>query len=226
MRRVLKEGGFDEKTEPLRVADDAARLRRLARLFRDVNCFAPPDASGLAPVGEYNLRLGVEKEVRPTYVATACSPVAAHEGHAFVVEAAVSVGGLREEEEGLRVYRFANRIPLLFEGGADVATIVAKKRVRWAAYKIDVKKERVGVFVSLVSTKIPFKGTSHVPARRPRNPRRDPGVPHGLWVAAQGAAGEARPPSEGPGPAQEPAGGTCPTSRRRSAASCRRTRTR
>ena len=160
MRRVLKEGGFDERTEPLRVADDAARLRRLARLFRDVNCFAPPDASGLAPVGEYNLRLGVEKEVRPTYVATACSPVAAHEGHAFVVEAAVSVGGLREEEEGLRVYRFANRIPLLFEGGADVATIVAKKRVRWAAYKIDVKKERVGVFVSLVSTKIPFKGTS------------------------------------------------------------------
>ena len=160
MRRVLKEGGFDERTEPLRVADDAARLRRLARLFRDVNCFAPPDASGLAPVGEYNLRLGVEKEVRPTYVATACSPVAAHEGHAFVVEAAVSVGGLREEEEGLRVYRFANRIPLLFEAGADVVTRVAKTKVKWGAYKIDLKKEKVGIFVSLVSTKIPFKGTS------------------------------------------------------------------
>ena len=36
------------------------------------------------------------------------------EGHAFVVEAAVSVGG-RDIKPGINVYRFANRIPLLFE---------------------------------------------------------------------------------------------------------------
>jgi hypothetical protein len=28
---------------------------------------------------------------------------------------------------------------------------------RWSQYKIDHKKDRIGVFVSLVSTKIPFK---------------------------------------------------------------------
>lgn len=36
------------------------------------------------------------------------------EGHAFVAEAAVSVGG-RDIKPGINVYRFANRIPLLFE---------------------------------------------------------------------------------------------------------------
>lgn len=36
------------------------------------------------------------------------------EGHSFIVEAAVSLGG-RELKPGLNVYRFANRIPLLFE---------------------------------------------------------------------------------------------------------------
>ena len=36
------------------------------------------------------------------------------EGHAFIVEAAVSLGG-RDLKPGLNVYRFANRIPLLFE---------------------------------------------------------------------------------------------------------------
>jgi len=36
------------------------------------------------------------------------------DGHAFVVEAAVSVGG-REIKPGINVNRFANRIPLLFE---------------------------------------------------------------------------------------------------------------
>lgn len=36
------------------------------------------------------------------------------EGHAFVVEAAVSIGG-RDIKPGINIFRFANRIPLLFE---------------------------------------------------------------------------------------------------------------
>ena len=36
------------------------------------------------------------------------------EGHSFIVGAAVSLGG-RDIKPGLNVYRFANRIPLLFE---------------------------------------------------------------------------------------------------------------
>ena len=36
------------------------------------------------------------------------------EGHAFMVEAAVSIGG-RDAKSGITAYRFANRIPLLFE---------------------------------------------------------------------------------------------------------------
>lgn len=58
----------------------------------------------------------------------------------------------------MNVYRFANRIPLLFEGGSDVITKTALKRINWAAYKINHSSDRVGVFVSIVSTKIPFKG--------------------------------------------------------------------
>ena len=39
------------------------------------------------------------------------------EGHAFIVEAAVSIGG-KLLKPGINVYRFANRIPLLFEVSA------------------------------------------------------------------------------------------------------------
>lgn len=38
------------------------------------------------------------------------------QGHPFLVEAAVSIGGT-QVREGINVYRFANRIPLLFETG-------------------------------------------------------------------------------------------------------------
>ncbi|KIY91862.1 hypothetical protein MNEG_16101 [Monoraphidium neglectum] len=97
------------------------------------------------------------KELRPELIATHSSDVRVFEGHAFLVEAAVSVGG-RDMKPGLNIYRFANRIPLLFEGGNDVITKTAAKRVNWATYKINQHTDKVGVYVSIVSTKIPFKG--------------------------------------------------------------------
>ncbi|KAJ1377062.1 Ribosomal protein S13-like, H2TH [Sesbania bispinosa] len=80
------------------------------------------------------------------------------EGHPFVVEAGVSIGG-KDVKQGLNIFRFANRIPLLFEQGADVVTRTALKRINWSSYKINQIQDKIGVFVSIVSTKIPFKGT-------------------------------------------------------------------
>jgi DNA topoisomerase VI subunit B len=107
-------------------------------------------------------------------VATFKEAPAVFEGHCFIVEGGVCLGG-EKAKEGVTVYRFANRIPLLFESGADVATRTAMKRIRlvliatpslsslpissWSSYKIDHKRDKVGVFISIVSTKIPFKGT-------------------------------------------------------------------
>ena len=65
----------------------------------------------------------------------------------------------KDAKPGLTVYRFANRIPLLFEGGGDVATQVSKRRINWASYKMRHNLDKIGIFVSLVSTKVPFKGT-------------------------------------------------------------------
>lgn len=48
------------------------------------------------------------------YVATVSESPAAFEGHPFIVEAGVSIGG-QAVKDGINVYRFANRIPLLFE---------------------------------------------------------------------------------------------------------------
>ena len=146
--------GVDPSMSPEELAE--GQLLRLHQLLHEVR-FPDPDGSHLSPAGEYNLRLGVMKELRPELVATHAGSIGIHEGHAFIVEAAVSVGG-RGVKPGINVYRFANRIPLLFEGGSDVVTRTALKRINWGSYKINQTTDRVGVFVSLVSTKIPFKG--------------------------------------------------------------------
>ena len=137
----------------------SSQVAALFQTLRDEKQIKPPLATCLSPAGEYNMRLGVLKELRPKLIATFTEKPGSVEGHPFLVEAAVSIGGERVRE-GINVYRFANRIPLLFETGADVVTQVAQKRIAWSSYHIDPKKDNVGVYVSVVSTRIPFKGTS------------------------------------------------------------------
>jgi DNA topoisomerase-6 subunit B len=149
-----------------------AHVTRLVQVLRTrPDLFRAPDGACLSPLGEYNLNLGIRKVLAPDLVATARDKAGAYEGHSFLVEAAVSLGGggsstgkhatlMMKKEEGITVCRFANRIPLLFEGGADVVTRVALSKIKWSQYKMDPKRDKIGVFVSIVSTKIPFKGTS------------------------------------------------------------------
>ena len=117
-----------------------------------------PDSSCLSPLGEYNLNLGVQKVIQPDVIATFRDKPGAVDGHPFLIEAAVSLGGVNAKE-GITVIRFANRIPLLFEAGADVVTRVALTKIKWSLYKMDHKRDKISVFCSIVSTKIPFKGT-------------------------------------------------------------------
>jgi DNA topoisomerase VI subunit B len=149
--------GLSESTNPSQLTPK--QITRLVQLFHSVQLFRPPDAAALSPLGEYNLNLGIAKVVEPDLVATFRDKPSAFEGHPFLIEAAVSLGG-KTAKEGITVHRFANRIPLLFEGGADVSTRVALTKICWSNYKIDYKRDKVGVYVSIVSTKIPFKGTS------------------------------------------------------------------
>ncbi|XP_016556219.2 DNA topoisomerase 6 subunit B isoform X2 [Capsicum annuum] len=130
------------------------QIVRIHQLFRQAK-FDDPNGDILSPAGEYNLRLGIIKELHPDMVATFSGSAQVFEGHPFIVEAGVSVGG-KDVKLGLNVFRFANRIPLLFEQGADVVTRTALKRIN---YKINQTQDKIGVFVSIVSTKIPFKGT-------------------------------------------------------------------
>jgi DNA topoisomerase-6 subunit B len=158
--RIAKECGMNEDTMDVVKPSDlnSRELTKLVQVLRTVQMFRAPDGSCLSPLGEYNLSLGIRKVLEPEFVATARDKPSAYEGHPFLVEAAVSLGG-KEAKEGINVVRFANRIPLLFEGGADVCTRVATSKINWTAYKIDQKRDRIGVFVSIVSTKIPYKGT-------------------------------------------------------------------
>lgn len=155
--RLIGEMGPDFSPKMAVKSLTSQQIVRIHQLFRQAK-FDDPSGDCLSPAGEYNLRLGIIKELHPDMVATYSGSAQVFEGHPFMVEAGVSVGG-KDVKQGLNIFRFANRIPLLFEQGADVVTRTAIKRINWGSYKINQVQDKIGVFVSIVSTKIPFKGT-------------------------------------------------------------------
>ncbi|XP_042396149.1 DNA topoisomerase 6 subunit B-like isoform X2 [Zingiber officinale] len=155
--RLIGEMGPDFSPKMTAKSLTSQQIVRIHQLFRQAK-FDDPSGDCLSPAGEYNLRLGIIKELQPDMVATYSSSPQVFEGHPFIVEAGISLGG-KDVKQGLNIFRFANRIPLLFEQGADVVTRTAMKKINWSTYKINQMQDKIGVFVSIVSTKIPFKGT-------------------------------------------------------------------
>ena len=143
-------------------SEDLVRLSDSLQRYED---FVAPDPSCLAPLGAGPLEMGMRKFFEPDFLEVIQRPASAYSGFPFVVEMAVAYGG-KIESGGMRVYRFANRIPLLYDEGSDVAVKVVNE-TDWARYK--VKGEPPLVIAShICSTRIPYKtaGKENVSDRR------------------------------------------------------------
>ena len=118
--------------------------------------FLAPDASCLSPLGEELLEAGIKKELSPEFVAVYQRKPSAYSGFPFIVEVGVAYGGQIENGEGIKLYRFANKIPLLFDEASDVSWKVVNTEIDWRHYKASSDMP-VAVFVHICSTKVPYK---------------------------------------------------------------------
>lgn len=122
----------------------------------------PPPTDCLAPIGEVLVRKGLKKELPDTeFIATVTRPAAVYSGRPFVVEAGLAYGGSLPKDESVRIIRFANRVPLLYQKGACVSTIGVES-MDWRRYELDQRGGKglpVGPVVLLVhvaSVNVPF----------------------------------------------------------------------
>ncbi|MFW9991219.1 MAG: DNA topoisomerase VI subunit B [Candidatus Odinarchaeota archaeon] len=126
--------------------------------------FVRPKGDSLSPLGDDRLDKGLRRELdNPPFVVSRSSEVRAYSGHPFIIEAALAyTGKMTDDKKNLKIYRYANRIPLLFGQGNDVITKVIndENEIDWKKYKISLQNTPMAIAVSLVSTKIPFPETS------------------------------------------------------------------
>ena len=129
-------------------------LVNLSDSLQKFDDFMAPDSSCLAPLGAEPLEKGIKKFFNPDFVAVVQRPASAYSGFPFIVEMGIAYGG-DIKTGGPHVYRYANRIPLLYDEGSDVVIKVVND-TDWGRYK--VKGEPPFIIVShICSTRIPHK---------------------------------------------------------------------
>jgi len=130
------------------------QLAKLSDSLQKFDNFMSPDPSCLAPLGEEPLEKGIQQFFNPDFLAVIQRSASAYSGFPFVIEMGIAYGG-DISSKGSKVYRFANRIPLLYDEGSDVVLKVVNE-IDWKRYKVNPDSPLV-IVSHICSTRIPYK---------------------------------------------------------------------
>ncbi|MCW4009719.1 MAG: DNA topoisomerase VI subunit B [Candidatus Bathyarchaeota archaeon] len=131
---------------------EIVKLTQNLKKFKD---FLPPDASCLSPLGEELLKTGIMKELNPEYLVVHQRKPSTYAGHPFIVEIGMAYGGGVPKTGNFVLYRFANKIPLLYDEASDVSYRVIGS-MNWRRYKASADMP-IAIVVHICSTKVPYK---------------------------------------------------------------------
>ncbi len=152
--------------------DPAARVKSLGheaaealyKAINDTKLMAPP-TDCVSPIGEDLIRKGLQKEIGEAdfFVSRTRAP-AVYRGNPFQIEVGCALGGSLPADEPVRLMRFANRVPLLYQGGGCAIT-KALLDVDWRSYGLSQPKDSMPVgpvifMVHVASAWVPFTSES------------------------------------------------------------------
>ncbi|MES3517433.1 MAG: DNA topoisomerase VI subunit B [Natronomonas sp.] len=145
------------------VADDRDAAARLLSAMRETDVLSPP-TDCLAPISEELVAAGLRKEYDADFYTSVTRDAKVHGGDPFVVEVGIAYGG--DLDDGpVDVFRFANRVPLVYQRGA-CATLDVVKNINWRNYGLDqpggsgMPSGPAVISVHVASTNVPFTSES------------------------------------------------------------------
>jgi DNA topoisomerase-6 subunit B len=163
-RKFLQYASLGQKKNPKNLAPgDIVKLVNAMKSYED---FLSPDPTSLSPLGEDLLATGIKKELGITdeetqngtaFVTTLQRKPATYSGFPFIIEVGLASSKLIQNEGKILLFRFANKIPLLFDEASDVSWKVVNQLIDWRNYRVIPGETPLAVFIHVCSTKIPYK---------------------------------------------------------------------
>ncbi len=167
--QICERAGLNPKANPTRVAHQEAEA--LFKALQDTKLMRPP-TDCLSPIGEEQIIAGLQKEIRADFYTAVTRDPEVYRGNPFQIEVGMAYARPEEtkgtedmgQEEPVRVLRFANRVPLLYQPGACAIT-KAVIGVNWKSYGLNQPKGALPlgplvVMVHMASVWVPFTSES------------------------------------------------------------------
>lgn len=151
--KFLEFAGVSPRLAPKRLSNQ--QVVSIVGALQNFQEFLQPDASVLSPVGEEILRAGIMKELQPEFAAVVARPPSSYSGFPFLVEVGLAYGG-KILQPGVKLFRFANRIPLLYDESSDVSFKIVNEEIDWRRYHVP-QEAPLGLITHICSTRIPYK---------------------------------------------------------------------
>ena len=153
-RRFLTYAKINPKMNPHKL--NSNEIVQIVQMMKSYSDFLPPDAACLSPLGTNLLGAGIRKELKPEFIYVEQRNPSAYSGFPFIVEVGIAYGGDIPVSSGITLYRFANKIPLLYDEASDVARKVINEGINWRYYKI-APNLPIAIITHICSTKVPYK---------------------------------------------------------------------
>jgi DNA topoisomerase-6 subunit B len=123
-----------------------------------------PPTDCLVPIGPQQILKGLLKEIKAEFYTAETREPQVYRGNPFQIEVGVAFGGDLPRDEGAKVIRFANRVPLLYQPSACSITR-AVTQTNWRNYGLSQPRNSIPdgplvVFVHMASVWVPFTSES------------------------------------------------------------------
>jgi DNA topoisomerase-6 subunit B len=162
---AIEKAGLEKNLNPKEMTRE--QFLALHKAFKKVKIMAP-STECLSPIGETLIKRSLKnetQEISPEFIITASRPPSVYSGNPFQVEVGLVYGGNLPKEEQVKILRFANRVPLLYQQGGCVTT-TAISSIDWRRYGLTQPSGKgiptgPAIFLTHVSsTLIPFTSES------------------------------------------------------------------
>ncbi len=162
---AIQKANLDKNLNPKEMSRE--QFLALHSAFKEVKIMAP-SIECLSPIGETLIKRSLKhetQEISPEFIVTASRPPSVYSGNPFQVEVGLVYGGKLPKEETIKILRFANRVPLLYQQGGCVTT-QAISSIDWRRYGLNQPSGKgipsgPAIFLAHISsTLIPFTSES------------------------------------------------------------------
>lgn len=138
-------------------------IEKLMQGITKTKLISPP-SDCISPIGEELLEKGLRKEINAEFYTAVSRPPAVYRGNPFIIEAGIAYGGQQQQDGPVRVLRFANRVPLLFQQGACAVT-KSTINTAWRSYGLSQSQGALPVgpctiILHIASVWVPFTSES------------------------------------------------------------------